>query len=355
MVKLKTPIRFGILSYAMYHSNFWSDAVNKSELGTLVGCWDDDGERGRQKAKEHNTRFYENLDDLLKECDAVGITSETAKHPWLVEAAARAGVHVLCEKPIAVDLEACDRIEAAVKRSGIVFQQSFPKRHDPINHRLLEIVRSGRLGTISLARVRHGHYYGVQGPVLAAWHDDVAMVGGGTLMDEGIHGADFLRWFFGRPRSVVASISNATFGKEGDDAAIAVFKYPNGLLAELSTATSFLGAENSIEIFGTRGAAIISGVDLASRDLVDGGYLKVYTANPPINPPERRWTQVVDEPPLFKKGVFHQQNPLSFLKCLAEGTEPLVTLQDGREALQMILAAYRAAETGREVEVFPDA
>ncbi|MHB1133710.1 MAG: Gfo/Idh/MocA family protein [Chloroflexota bacterium] len=355
MVKLRAPIRFGILSYAMYHSNFWSDAVNKSELGTLVGCWDDDPERGQAKAREHGTTYYADLAELLARCDAVGVTSETVKHPELVEAAAAAGVHVLCEKPIAVDLAACERIEAAVRRAGIVFQQSFPKRYDPINHQLLEIVRAGKLGTLSLVRVRHGHYYGVQGPVLAAWHDSLALAGGGTLLDEGIHGADFLRWLFGQPASVKAMVSNATFGKEGDDTAIAIFRYPNGMLAELSTSTSFLAAENSIEIFGTKGAAVVSGVDLASRDLVNGGYLKIYVANPPIDPTTRRWTTVVDELPFFKRGIFHQQNALAFLKCLAEGGEPPVTLEDGREALRMILAAYESARTGQEVVISPGA
>jgi myo-inositol 2-dehydrogenase / D-chiro-inositol 1-dehydrogenase len=350
MVKIKPPVRFGILSYAMYHSNFWSDAVNKSDLGLLVGCWDDDAERGRQKAKEHNTTFYPELADLLRQCDAVGITSETVKHPELVEAAAAAGVHVLCEKPIATDLAACQRLEAAVQSSGIVYQQSFPKRFDPINHQLLEIVRSGKLGKLALVRVRHGHYYGVQAGQLAAWHHHKAASGGGSLLDEGIHVADFLQWFFGRPATVKAYISNSTFGGEVEDTALAIFKYPNGMLAELSTSNGMLAAENSIEVFGDRGSAVVSGVDLASRDLVDHGYLKYFTANPPINPVERHWT-MVDEVPFFKRGSFHQQNPLSFLRCLVEGTEPPVTLADGRAALQMILAAYRSAETGQEVVV----
>ncbi|MCL4465277.1 MAG: Gfo/Idh/MocA family oxidoreductase [Chloroflexi bacterium] len=352
MVRLKPPIRFGILSYAMYHSNFWSDAVNKSDLGVLVGCWDDDPERGRQKAEEHKTTFYADLADLLHECDAVGITSETVKHPELVEAAAAAGVHVLCEKPIAADLAGCQRIEAAVRRSGIVYQQSFPKRFDPINHQLMEIVRSGKLGKLALVRVRHGHYYGVQAGALPAWHHDRALSGGGALLDEGIHAADFLNWFFGRPATVKAYVSNATFGEEVEDTALAIFKYPDGMLAELSTSNGMLAAENSIEVFGSKGSAIISGVDLASRDLVERGYLKYFSANPPINPVERRWT-MVDEVPFFKRGIFHQQNPLSFLRCLAEGSEPPVTLADGRNSLRMILAAYRAAETGQEVEVFP--
>jgi predicted dehydrogenase len=329
----------------MYHSTFWAEAVQESPRGVLVGLWDDDPERGRRMAERFRARFYADLPDLLRECDAIGITSETAKHPDLVEAAAAAGVHVLCEKPLAVDLAGCDRIAAAVRRSGIVFMQSFPKRLDPINHRLREVVTSGSLGRIRLARVRHCHYYGLQGG-LSAWHHDPAQAGGGALLDEGVHAADFLAWFFGAPEAVTASIAFARPGDPVEDTGIAVFSFPGGLLGEVTASATVLAAENSIEIYGTRGAAILSGVDLASRDLTQGGFLKVYAADPPVPPEERRFT-VIDEVPRFKLGRFHHQNPLHFMDCLIEGRAPAVTLEDGRRALVMILAAYEAARTGR--------
>jgi predicted dehydrogenase len=125
-VALTAPLRFGIVSFAHFHANFWAQAINDTERATLVGVWDDDVQRGQAAAEQHQTRFFPDLNALLAECDAVGITSETAKHAPLVETAAVVGVHVLLEKPMARTTAECARIVRAVNESGITFMQNFP-------------------------------------------------------------------------------------------------------------------------------------------------------------------------------------------------------------------------------------
>lgn len=338
---MSSLIRFGILSFAHYHANFWAQAINEMPEAMLAGIWDDNAQRGQTAAQQYGTRYVSDLATLLNECDAVGITSETVKHAPLVEAAASAGVHILCEKPMAATLEDCDRIQRAVDDAGVVYMQSFPKRFDPINHELVELVQRGDLGQIALVRIRHAnfHFLEVEG---RQWFIDPALCGGGALLDEGIHAADFLLWLLGEPAQVAALVTDRTLNLPVDDTAIAIFTYPSGALAEITTGGTLLASEQSIEVYGTEGSALISGVDLASRDFSGAPYLKVFRRNG-----QRGQWQGSQTVPFFKQGNFHQQGPRHFIECLRTGQAPIVGLTEGRNSLQLILAAYQAAASGQ--------
>jgi predicted dehydrogenase len=336
--------RFGVLSFAHYHGNFWAEAMNESPDAELVGVWDDNPQRGQTGAEKYNTRFFADLNALLAECDAVGITSETSKHVDLVEAAAAAGCHILLEKPMALNLAECKQIQAAVAKASVTFMQNFPKRYDPVNHELVELVQSGALGKIAVVRIRHANFHLLDLGQTAAeqWFGNPALSGGGSLLDEGIHAADFLLWMLGMPQQVFAMISNSTLGLPLDDTGLAIFNYANGTLAEITSSGTLVAAEESIEVYGTEGSAILSGVDLASRDFSKTPYLKVYQRDK-----ERGEWQGSPTVPYFGQGNFHQQGPLHFLKCLRGEAEPVITLDEGWKSLAMIKAAYRAVETGQ--------
>lgn len=341
---MKLPIRVAVLSFAHYHANFWTEVFKTSELTRLVGVWDDDIARGQAAASTHASVFHADLQTLLRDCDAVAVCCETARHADLIEAAAQAGCAILCEKPLAASLGECARISAALAKSGTRFMQSFPKRFDPINHELKRLLDAQTFGRVGLVRVRHGHYYGVDKAFAESWHADPQRSGGGALLDEGVHGADFLRWMFGEPESVRALSSSAMLGLDVEDLAIAIYRYANGMVAELTSSWSFVAAQDSIEIYGDKGSAVLGGVDLASKDFCSAGWLRTYSGG------ERRWQQS-DLVPRFKSGNFHQQNALVFLDSLANSTPPPVTLEDGRRAVAMILAAYESAKFGREVAI----
>jgi myo-inositol 2-dehydrogenase / D-chiro-inositol 1-dehydrogenase len=336
--------RFGILSFAHYHANFWAQAVNSSPGAELAGVWDDDSRRGAEAAEKYGTRYYKNLSDLLAVCDAAGITSETSKHPELVEETAKAGVHILLEKPMGVDLEACSHIYHAVRSSGIIFMQNFPKRYDPINHELVSIVKEGRLGRISLVRIRHANYHLLDLVEKAdqMWYTNPDLSGGGALIDEGIHAADFLLWLLGEPLMVFSMSSNQTLGLPIEDTAVALFSYETGTLAEIVTSNSLVAAQESVEVYGSKGSAILSGVDLASRDFSDPPYLKSFQhGNHRGN-----WLGS-DVTPNFQKPDFHHQGPLHFLECLRGIKKPVVSVEEGWKSVAMVSAAYKSAQTGQ--------
>jgi predicted dehydrogenase len=338
--------RVGVLSFAHYHANFWSEVL--AARGVLAGVWDDDAARGRDAAQRFATTYYADLDALLAACTAVCICSETCRHAPLIERAAARGLAILCEKPLGTSLADAERIAAIVRRAGVVFMQSFPKRFDPVSHRLRALVASGELGRITLARIRHGHFYGLQPDFRERWYVDPAKAGGGALLDEGIHAADLLAWLFGLPQSVTAITSDGALGLEVEDLGVAVFRYASGLVAEVASSFTFAAADTSIELYGTRGTVLVSGVDLASRDITEARFVRIYRTDSG----ERRW-QVEPLVPRFKQGEFHQQNALAFVDCLERGTPSPITVEDGVRAMKMIDAAYTAARAGRTQSIEP--
>ncbi|MCP5150712.1 MAG: Gfo/Idh/MocA family oxidoreductase [Ectothiorhodospiraceae bacterium] len=337
-------IRVGMLSFAHYHANFWSEVLAGERV--LAGIWDSDVERGREAAERFGVPFRDDLDALLDECTAVGICSETSRHPELVRAAAERGLAVLCEKPIATDDASAATIVEAVRTHGITFMQSFPKRYDPVSHRIKAAVDQGELGELTLVRVRHGHHYGLTDDFRTRWYVQPELAGGGALLDEGVHGADLLAWLFGLPVAVSAVVSRAALGLPVEDLGVATFEFESGLVAELTASFTFAGADASIELYGTRGSLLVAGVDLASRDLTDERFVRVFRE-------AERSLGWQTEPlvPRFKQGQYHQQNAIQFLACLRTGAPPPVTVDDGARALRMIRAAYRAASTGTRQRV----
>ena len=334
-------IRIGVLSFAHYHANFWSEVF--AQRGVLEGIWDDDAARGREAASRFGVEHISELDGLLERCTAVAICSETVNHRTLIEKAATRRLAVLCEKPLGTSLDDCERIRSFVASAGISFMQSFPKRFDPVSLWLRSLVEDRTLGTITLARIRHGHFYGLQDEFRDRWYVDPAQSGGGALLDEGVHGADLLAWLFGTPESVTAMTSDVALKLPVEDLGVATFRWKNGMLAELTSSFTFAAADASIELYGTKGTALVSGVDLASKEITSDRFVRLYLSAQA----ERAW-QTVDLVPRFKIGEFHHQNAIAFVDSLERGVAPPITIDDGVRAVKMIMAAYRAAATGEQ-------
>jgi predicted dehydrogenase len=338
-------IRVAMLGFAHYHANFWTEAFQATEGVAVTAIWDDDAARGAEAAARFAVPFEPDLDRALAAADAVAVCSETVAHAPLIERAAAAGRAILCEKPLATDLAGAARIAAAVAASGVAFMQSFPKRFDPVSHELRRLVAAGELGAVRMARIRHGHFYGFDPEFKRRWYVDPARSGGGALLDEGVHAADLLRWLFGMPAGVVARASH-TLGLAVEDQAIAVFDYADGMIAEIASSFGFAAADVSIELYGTDGTALVGGVDLASRDITQAGFLRVYRRGQ-----EKREWVVSPVVPRFKLGQFHHQNAIAFAQALAAGTRPPIGLEDGIGALRMICAAYDSMRSGSRVVI----
>lgn len=345
-----TRIRIGLLSFAHGHAQIWATALRKSERAELVGIWDDNAERGRKAAADNETAFHASLAELLgrRDLDAVGICSEPSRHAELTIEAARAGKHVLCEKPMSTTLRDCDAMTKACADAGVRYMQSFPKRFDPVNFRIRELLQQGAIGTVSTVRHRHSvglaSLYWKPGDA-TNWFVRPELSGGGTDMDVGVHATDWLHWMFGRPESVVAEVRRMRDWYGVEDNAAAIYSFTKGVLGIHQVSWTEVAAVSTVEIFGDRGTIIQRYADMPSvrnQAKLDAP-LMVYRED------HQRW-EAEDLPIHFPR----QQEVVMemFVQSLADGVAPPVSASDGRIAVEMVLGAYRAAREGRRV-TFP--
>jgi predicted dehydrogenase len=359
---MTSKIRVAMLGVEHPHSNFWQAAVRASEHTELSGVYSDTPGLAQAWAEKFGHRATDDLSGLIERSDAVMICTVTTRHADLIELAAARGKKILCEKPLATSVADLDRIERAVTASGVFFMQSFPKRFDPVNQEIKRVIDGGRLGPVHFVRIRHGHPVGVVNPAFAdSWFVDPALGGFGALLDEGCHACDFARWLFGEPESVVGTISDTSLKLRVEDLGVATFRFANGMIADISSSWGFVAAENSVEIYGTRGAIVLSGVDLGSRDITQSGFLKVYSLEDTgeadddhVATVARRWT-VSPIVPQFKLDTptFHQNVAQTFIDCIVHDKPAPCTLKDGRRAVEMVLAAYESNATGRREPLPP--
>lgn len=345
-------IGIGVISFAHGHANLYCDRLATYDDVRLVACWDDNIERGVAVAGKHGMRFSPHLEDLLGDPDvqAVIVTCETNRHAEMVLAAARAGKHILCQKPMALTLADCDRMADAVAAAGVKFMMAYQMRHDPSNQKIKELIEVGAVGRISLVRRRHcipvlfndGF---VKGPT--RWHLDPEQ-NMGMFMDDASHATDFLHWLLGPPTSVMAEIDNTITDVAPDDTGVAIYRYANGAMAVLLNSSVTLAGENTTEVYGDRGVIIQNHDDVPSTNVVLPPHpiaLKLY-----INGASQWEDLGIPLPASHAERI--AAVPRAFVDCVKYDLAPPTTAHDGRISIEMVLGAYRSAREGRRV-LFP--
>lgn len=349
---MSTPIGIGIVSFAHAHAQAYCRRMSEYDDVNLIACWDDDETRGKTAAQEYDMTYLSEVETLLNHPEIQGliITCETNRHAEMVIAAAEAGKHILCQKPMALTMADCDRMQQVVDAAGVKFMMAHQMRRDPSNIKIKEILASGVLGQISLFRRRHSipvllNENFVNGPT--RWHFDPEK-NMGMFMDDASHATDLIHWMLGKPISVMAEIQNTVTDFSPDDTGVAIYRFANNAMAILVNSSVTLAGENTTEIYGDQGVLIQNHDDAPSTN----------NPLPPGATNLKLWTK--EQPEWVDLGIPIPENhgeriagvPRAFVDCLKNDTEPDVTTADGRVAVEMVLGAYRSAEQGERVQ-FP--
>ncbi len=305
------------------------------------------GARAEALARRFNVpAWFTDVETLLAsaECDVVDVCVPNDLHLPVTEAAAGAGRHVICEKPLARTLEEADAMIAACQRAGVRLMYAEELCFAPKYERVRQLASEGAIGRIYQMRQSEKH----SGPH-ADWFYDIDRAGGGVLMDMGCHAFAWFRWMLGgqpKVESVYATMATQVHGARtrAEDNAVAIVEFEGGVIgiAEDSWAKPG-GMDDRIEVFGTGG---VSYADLfagnAALTYSEGGY--GYALEKAGS--TRGWTFSVFEE-AFNQG--YPQELRHFIDCVRHDRPPLVTGEDGRAVLEMIYAAYESAGTGRKV------
>ncbi len=346
-------IGVGILSFAHGHVNAYCQQISQFDDAKLIAAWDDNERRGRAAAEKYGMKFRTDYADVLADdrVDAVIVTSETSRHAELAVAAAKAGKHILCQKPMALTLADCDAMAEAAERAGVTFAMAFQMRCDPANQKMKELIDSGAVGRVGVVRRRHCI------PVLfneaffkgdTRWHIE-ADKNMGMFMDDAVHATDWYHWMLGQPTSVIAEIDNVLTDIAPDDNGVAVYRFSRGEMGILFNGSTTWAGENTTEIYGDKGVIIQNYGDGPSCQYAprDGVAIKLFQSDKA----DLGWQPITIAIPA-SHGERIAAVPRPFIDCLKAGTPPNATAEDGRVSVEMILGAYRSAKEGRRVE-FP--
>ena len=281
----------------------------------------------------------------MRDLDAIVIGIPNDLHCEVTEAAAQAGKHVICEKPLCTTLDEADRMIAACRNAGVLLLYAEELLFAPKYVRAKQLVDDGALGQVFLIKQSEKH----SGPH-TPWFWDVSRSGGGAMMDMGCHGVEYARWVLGRPKAKSAYAHLGTYvWKErtrGEDNSILVVEFEGGATAMIEDSwAKFGGMEDVAEIYGSGGSAY--------ADLLRGNSILTYSKEGYDYAVEkadttRGWTFTMYEE-MFNSGYPSEFE--HFISCIANGTPPRVTGEDGRAVLEILYAGYAAAGTGCKVEL----
>lgn len=346
VIAMGSRVGVALLSFAHGHQGAWARTIQQRPDAGVVAVWDDDAQRGSAAAARLGVEFVPRLDVVLarSDVDAVTICAENAKHADLALAAARAGKHIMMQKPMATTVADCDAIVAAVTAAKVKYMQSFNLRFDPLHEAIKEVVDSGRLGRISIVRRRHSHHFAIdpaERQRVLWWMADPERSGGGALMDEGAHAALWFVWMFGAPVSVSAEVITRIPDLPVEDNAVLLYRWAQGQLGVHQTSWTEVAALSTVEIYGDRGSLVATGTDIASTRVMPAGTppLQVWTVD------QGAWTQPAVELVRARSDVV--AGP--FIDCIVHDTPSPVPVEWGRAAVEMVLGGYQSARDGRRV------
>lgn len=330
-------VRFGIIGAGVIADVRMAPAIREAAGAELVAVHARNPEKAQVFAARHGVqRWYSDWRALLDdgELDAVYIATPPSDHAEQTEAAARAGTHVLCEKPMAITLEECDRMIAACREADVRLGLCFMMRFHPVHRRMRQLVAEGFLGQPKLVEARLVFELPDKSPT--AFRLQPALGGGGAVMDVGLHGVDMLRFMLGREVEAVAAFSDhdpAVF--PSDDTTVMALRFEGNLPGTVGVSFGIPFANRSnVELYGSAGS--LFSVDTLGQE--SHGRFIMTSAD---------GTQA-ESPPVYNQYVALVDE---FVAAVREGREPVPGGADGRKAQAIALAAYESIRTGRVISV----
>ncbi len=325
-------IRIGIMSFAHMHAHAYAAALARIPGAALAAVWDDNPRRGRDAAKHYGVPFTANQDAFLSSSlDGVIVCSENVNHRPMVEAAARAGNWVLCEKPLATTVADARAMIAACRRARVGLGTAFPCRFATALIETRDRFRRGDIGPLlSAACTNNGQFPG-------GWFADPRLSGGGAVMDHTVHVADVLRWITGREFTRVYCACGNKLGRtpRTDDVGSLQLELEGGVpvahVASWNRPASFpTWGDLTLELTGPRGALYVD----AFSQKVD-----VYRDNTG----RHDYAGWGDDANLALV--------TDFVHAIRDQRPMRATGEDGLRALQVTLAAYQSAHSGQPARI----
>ena len=328
-------LRWGLIGASTIAAEHMIGAM-RANGGEVVAVMSANVERGVAYARDHAiARATTELSALVEspDIDAVYISTTNEHHREQLFAAAAAGKHVLCEKPLALNLADARAMIAQCKTHGVVMGVNHHLRSAATHRAMHEAIQQGRIGTPLFARVFHAVYLP---PHLQGWRLTTPDAGGGVILDITVHDADTLRFVLGdEPVAVTAMASHAGMATSGlEDGVMGVIRFAGGALAQFHDAFTTRYASTGFEVHGSQGSLI--GTDCMTQQ--------------PRGEVLLRDARGEEKLTLAHEGLYVRSLRL-FQDAVAGNGSPCASGEDGERSLAVALAAQDAAKSGCETQI----
>ena len=342
---------FGIVGAGMI-GDFHARAINDLPNAKLIGFCDQIEPAAKRAADTFGVECTTDYDAFLArdDVDIITICTPSGTHRDVSLPAIKAGKHLVIEKPLEVTLKKCDTIIRAAKKAGVKICGIFPTRFYDGSLAAKKAIDQGRFGRLALGDAyvkwfRSQSYYDKGG-----WKGTKALDGGGALMNQSIHAIDLLQWLMGPVESVTAVMGTLAHERiEVEDTAVATLRFKNGAIGVIEGATSvYPGFMQKVEISGDKGSVVLEEGDLRIWDFIKGRASDERILDK-IKAQTDTASGAADPTAIGYEG--HRRQFADFLRALTKGTKPLVDGEESRKAVEIILAVYKAAETGKPVKL----
>jgi 1,5-anhydro-D-fructose reductase (1,5-anhydro-D-mannitol-forming) len=329
-------IGWGLIGASTIAREWMIGAIRAQSGNELVAVMSADSGRGRTFAEGNRIpASYTSTKALLADpaVDAVYISTTNELHKAQTLAAAAAGKHVLCEKPLALTLEDAREMVAACDKAGVVMGTNHHLRNAASHRKIRELVQSGAIGNPLYARVFHAVYLP---PHLQGWRLNKPSAGAGVILDITVHDADTLRFILGsEPVEAVALSQQAGMAEGGlEDGVMAAVRFDNNVLAQLHDAFTVKYAGTGLEVHGTEGSIL-------GRDVM---------TQRPIGQVTLRKAQGESDVPLHHENLY-ERGLHAFVSAIRGEGAPSATGDDGVRSLATALAVLETTRTGRRTAV----
>lgn len=329
-------LRWGLIGASTIAREWVIDAIRAQPGNEVLTVLSTDAKRGAEFARSH--RIASSTTDLRSllgdpNVQAVYVSTTNELHKQQTLAAAAAGKHVLCEKPLAMNLTDARDMVAACASAGVVLATNHHLRNAATHRRIRELIRSGAIGKPLFGRVFHAVYLP---PHLQGWRLHNPEAGGGVILDITCHDADTLRFLLDAEVLEAVALSQQAELASGqlEDGVMAVLRFDNGVLAQLHDAFTVKHAGTGLEMHGTEGSIVARNV-MTQRPIGD---IFLRNASGETSVP-------VEHENLYVRAL------QAFNAAVAGRGQPSASGEDGVRSLAVALAVQEAARTGKRVTV----
>jgi len=321
-----------------------SENIEESYLAAVCDVVEEKAKSLAEERGVPDSKVYTDYAEMLKddEVDIVHICTPSGMHSDMAVAAAQAGKHVLCEKPMDITLEKADAMIGAADQAGIKMGVIFQRRTYKSTQIAREAVQSGKLGKMVLGDCYQKYYRSPEYYLSGEWRGTWELDGGGALMNQGVHGIDAIRYIMGKPKSIYAKADHLVRDIEVEDTACAVIEWECGAFGVIQGTTSVTpGQSCRLALHGDKGT-----IELADKNIVTW---KIEGEEEELPSTDDEPTEGTASDPKALSASGHIAQLEDLIQAIKEDGRPMCDGREGRGALEIILAIYESARTGEVV------